>query len=270
MIDFKKVISQSPLYNFHTHTQFCDGHAAMEDFVVEAIRQGFCALGFTPHSPLSFTTTCNMSRASVPLYIDEIEHLRQAYGDQIAIYAGMEIDYLDDFGPSAPYYDGVPLDYRIGSVHFIPAFDNPSQYIDIDGRFARFKEKMETFFHGDIERVVRSYFAQSMKMVQAGGFDVMGHLDKIGLNASLYRPGIDQEMWYRRLVNELFEAVMDHHLVIEVNSKALDEHHRLFPDAEYAELLRKYDAPVLFNSDAHYPALINAGRMEAMRVFDVA
>ena len=104
-------------------------------------------------------------------------------------------------------------------------------------------------------------------MVQAGGFDVIGHLDKIGLNASLYSPGIDQEEWYKQLVNELFEAVMDHHLVVEVNSKALAEHHRLFPDVGYADLLCKYDVPVLFNSDAHYPALINAGRMEAMRLF---
>ena len=267
MIDFKKVITQSPLYNFHTHTQYCDGHAPMEDFVIEAISQGFIALGFTPHSPLPFESSCNMTRASVPLYLDEVKRLRCIYGDRIAIYTGMEIDYVDDFGPSAGYYDDVPLDYRIGSVHFIPSFDNPSQYIDIDGRFARFKEKMGQYFHGDIERVVRSYFTQSMAMVQAGGFDVIGHLDKIGLNASLYSPGIDQEEWYKQLVNDLFEAVMDHHLVVEVNSKALAEHHRLFPDVGYADLLCKYDVPVLFNSDAHYPALINAGRMEAMRLF---
>ena len=33
----------------------------------------------------------------------------------------MEIDYLnDDWGPANDYFQSLPLDYRIGSVHFIP------------------------------------------------------------------------------------------------------------------------------------------------------
>ena len=268
MFDFNRITQETDLYNLHTHSQYCDGHAPMEEFVTEAIAQGFTHLGFTPHSPVSVESPVNMSREQVQQYFDEVERLRGIYGDRISLYTAMEIDYVGmGDGPASDYFTRLPLDYRIGSVHFIPSFDNPSQYIDIDGRFARFKEKMGQYFHGDIERVVRSYFTQSMAMVQAGGFDVIGHLDKIGLNASLYSPGIDQEEWYKQLVNELFEAVMDHHLVVEVNSKALAEHHRLFPDVGYADLLCKYDVPVLFNSDAHYPALINAGRMEAMRLF---
>ena len=39
MIDFKKIIKNSRLYNFHSHTQFCDGHAPMEEFVEEAVKK---------------------------------------------------------------------------------------------------------------------------------------------------------------------------------------------------------------------------------------
>ena len=39
------------------------------------------------------------------------------------------------------------LDYRIGSVHFLPCGDG---YVDVDGRFDSFKIKMERFFDNDI------------------------------------------------------------------------------------------------------------------------
>ena len=41
MIDFQKITRETDLYNLHTHTQYCDGHAPMEEFVTEAIAMGF-------------------------------------------------------------------------------------------------------------------------------------------------------------------------------------------------------------------------------------
>ena len=140
MINFS-AISRSQ-YNLHTHTQFCDGRACMEDFVVEAINEGFTHLGFTPHGPVDIESPCNMSVDSVADYLAEVQRLRIVYGDRISIYAGMEVDFLDtnrnfDIG-------ALPLDYRIGSVHFIPSFDNPEEYVDVDGRFEKFNEKSKT------------------------------------------------------------------------------------------------------------------------------
>ncbi|MBR3101929.1 MAG: histidinol-phosphatase [Muribaculaceae bacterium] len=263
-MDFSNITNQSQLYNFHTHTQFCDGHAPMEAFVCEALKRGFTHLGFSPHSPLPFETSCNMSRANVAEYISEIERLRHLYGSRIHIFAAMEIDYIDTFGPSDAFYDTIPLDYRIGSIHFIPSFTNPQEYVDIDGHIDSFIKKMREFFDDDIEKVVRSFYAQSLKMVEKGGFDVIGHFDKIGLNASLFKPGIDEEPWYDRLFMDLFEAIMDHHLVVEINTKAWMKHHRFFPSIKYFSLLKRYGTPILINSDAHEPTLINTGRHAAI------
>ena len=179
------------------------------------------------------------------------------------------MDFLDEWGPSSPYFQNLPLDYRIGSVHFIPSF-NSDEYVDIDGDFQNFSRKMKRYFEGDIERVVRSFYAQSEKMVEKGGFDIIGHFDKIGHNASLYCPGIEEQPWYARLVERLFEAIMDHHLVIEINTKKWVTDQRLFPHVRYFKMLKRYGAPVLFNSDAHFPQLINSGRMEAMHCYELA
>ncbi|MBR6284642.1 MAG: histidinol-phosphatase [Muribaculaceae bacterium] len=270
MINFSAIAQASSQYNFHTHTQFCDGHAPMEAFVREAINLGFAHLGFTPHGPVHVESPCNMSRGSVAAFLDEVQRLRATYEQRITLYAGMEVDYIDGQEQSDPELRSLSLDYRIGSVHFIPSFSNPEQYVDIDGRFERFKEKMAVHFHGDIEAVVRSFFAQSMQMVDTGGFDVVGHFDKIGFNASMYAPGIDKQPWYSALVLELFEAIMDHHYVIEINTKAWEQHGRFFPHSRYFALLKKYQAPVIINSDAHYPALLNSGRPEALRLLQQA
>lgn len=265
MLDFRNIISRSNLYNFHSHTQFCDGRADMEAFVNEAIKEGFTDYGFSPHSPIPFDSPCNMTKENAELYRIEFSRLKDIYGDKINLYLSMEIDYIgDEWGPANPYFDSLDFDYKIGSVHFIPSFKDNKQYVDIDGHFDSFKVKMHTYFYDDIDAVVRSFYSQSMKMIEQGGFDVIGHFDKIGHNGAHFREGIEQEAWYNKLVHEEFDAIMDNHLIIEVNTKALAEHNRTFPNAKYYDLLRKYDAPILINSDAHYPHLINAGRMETI------
>ena len=264
MIDFQAITDSTFNYNFHTHTQFCDGRAPMSDMVQQAVACGMKHLGFSPHSPLTFETSCNMSRADVRDYLTELEDLREQYRGRIMLYAGMEIDYVDEFGPADRYYKTLPLDYRIGSVHFIRSMVNPAEYVDIDGRFERFKAKMHQYFNDDIEAVVRSFYAQSLKMVEAGGFDIIGHFDKIGHNAALFHEGIDEEPWYDKLVLNLFEAIMDHHYIVEINTKAFARDGRLFPAMKYMGMLKRYNAPVLINSD---PLLINAGREEARKLF---
>lgn len=265
MVDFKKIISESNLYNFHSHTQFCDGRATMEEFIVEAIEEGFTDYGFSPHSPIPFETSCNMSKTDALSYLSEYNRLKEKYGKRIRLYFSMEIDYInDDWGPSAEYFDSFPFDYKIGSVHFIPPFSNHDEYVDIDGQFESFKEKMQTYFNEDIESVVRSYYRQAIDMIEHGGFDIIGHFDKIGHNASLFQTGIEDERWYENLVKEEFDAIMDNHLIFEINTKALSEHNRTFPNERYYSWFEKYDAPILINSDAHFPKLINAGRLETI------
>ena len=270
MFDFNQITQATDLYNLHTHSQYCDGHAPMEEFVIEAIALGFTHLGFTPHSPISVESPCNMSRESVQDYFNEMERLRSVYSDRITLYTAMEIDYVSvGDGPASDYFTQLPLDYRIGSVHFIPAIDNPSEMVDIDGKFPDFKARMSKHFGGDIEYVVRTFFAQMMAMVDEGGFDIVGHMDKIGFNASQYRDGIDEETWYDKLVIDLFENIMDHHLTIEINTKAWLQRNRYYPNLKYFGMLKHFNAPVVVNSDAHYPTLLNSGRMEAIKLLNV-
>ena len=114
-MDLAAIIRGEP-YNLHTHTQFCDGHAEMEQFVKAAIEHGIANLGFTPHSPLPFHTPCNMEKEAVDTYFTEIARLRKEYGEKLHIYASMEIDYLDEWGPDNNYFASLPLDYILSQL----------------------------------------------------------------------------------------------------------------------------------------------------------
>ena len=266
MVNFDEILSSTKLYNFHTHTQFCDGRAVMEDFVMIAIEQGFEDIGFTPHSPIPYYSPCNMKSDDVPAYLNEINRLKDLYGDKINIYKSMEIDFLDNWGPANEYFKNIPLDYRIGSVHFIPSFKDENEYIDVDGCFENFKEKMSLYFDNDIKSVVESFYNQTLKMIENGGFDIIGHFDKIGYNSNQFQPGIEDETWYRKVVKQTFDAIMDNNYIIEVNTKAFEKHNRFFPGERYFKWLKDYNAPILVNSDTHFPDLINSGRLEAIKL----
>lgn len=262
-MDFLATIGESELYNFHSHTQFCDGRASMEDFAREVVAQGFSHYGFSPHSPIPIESTCNMLKIDVPIFLNEVNRIKEKYGDKATFYASMEIDYLgEDWGPAHLYFQELPLDYRIGSVHFIPS--QKGKMIDVDGSYENFAAKMERHFKGDIRYVVETFYHQSIAMVNARGFDLIGHFDKISDNASHYSPGIEDEPWYQLLVSDLINAIIANKLTVEINTKAWENHHRFFPHPRYWQRLIEAQVPIIINSDAHYPHLINANRPQAL------
>lgn len=250
-------------YNLHSHTQFCDGHAPMEEFAAAAVAGGFSHYAFTPHSPIPFHSSCNMSREDVPAFLAEVERLRGIYGEQTKFLAGMEVDYISpEWGPANPYFASLGLDVLIGSVHFIPA--QSGEMVDIDGRFERFKRNVDEKFGGDLRYVVDTFYDQSLEMVRAGGFDIIGHFDKVGHNASLYQPGIEDESWYQARVAQLIDAIEEAGVIVEINTKAYNDYGRFFPGRRYWAELKRRGIPMVVNSDAHRPERIDAGRLTAI------
>lgn len=251
--------------NYHSHCSFCDGHAPMEDFVCEAIRQGFTAYGISSHAPLPYSTRWTMEKADVPVYLAEFARLKERYGAQIELYIGLEIDYLDEtYNPSIPYFRELPLDYRIASLHILK--DEAGNPVEIDCDKATFRDRMQQHFGSDLEAVARAYYATQQRMLDLGGFDILGHCDKLDSRAEYCRPGITEEAWYRQMRTDFLDKVAScSGVMLEVNTKKYKEDGHFFPAVEwFPELLRR-NIPVVVNSDAHYPERINASREEALQ-----
>lgn len=257
------------LTNYHSHCSFCDGRAPLEDFVKAAIEQGFTSYGVSSHAPLPFLTNWTMKKEDIPAYLEEARTLKETYASQIELYVGMEIDYLNESSnPANDLFRQLPLDYRIGSVHMLESLDG--EIIDIDISGERFKELLPRYFGNDLKRVVFSYFAKLMRMIELGCFDILGHADKMSYNASYCQPGLLEQDWYNTSIRDYFSFVSERELMVEINTKAYHNLGVFFPHQKYFSLLKELNIPVVVNSDAHYPKLINSGRPEALKALKEA
>ncbi len=252
------------LTNYHSHSDFCDGKAPLEVFVKSAIAAGFTAYGVSSHAPLPFPTRWTMKRERVVEYLKEIDRLKNKYAGQIELYAGMEIDYLnEESNPASDYFQHLPLDYRIGSVHLI--YTDEGEVIDTDTSFDNFRSLLHQYFAGDLQRMVSRYFEASMRMLEMGGFDFIGHADKIAYNAELCQSGSTESTWYLKMRNDLFDLVAEKGVIMEINTKAWEKKNCFFPMESYWMDILKRQIPVVVNSDVHLPELVNAGRPEALK-----
>lgn len=257
---------RASLYNLHCHTQFCDGRAPMRQFVEAALNEEFRLLGFSPHSPIPIESPCNMAITHVYTYINEFRQLKTEYASTpLQLLSGMEVDYLGDhWGAHIPYFQSLPLDYLISSVHFIP--NQEGEPVDIDGRFEAFRQKMLTKFHGDIRYVVDRFFGQTIQMLEHGGFHIAGHFDKIALNSSLYSPGIEDTDWFKRQIDNVIDALSAHNYIVEINTKHFERYGRFFPNPRYWSALLQRHIPLIISTDAHEPGLLSASRQTALQL----
>ncbi|WP_303010185.1 histidinol-phosphatase [uncultured Bacteroides sp.] len=249
--------------NYHSHCLYCDGRANMEDFIRFAISEGFTSYGISSHAPLPFSTAWTMEWDRMDDYLSEFSRLKEKYADRIELAVGLEIDYLDaDNNPSSSRFQELPLDYRIGSVHML--YSPAGTIVDIDTPADIFRQLVDKHFDGDLDYVVRLYYGNLLRMVELGGFDIVGHADKMHYNASRYRPGLLDETWYDTLVREYFEAIAGRGYIVEINTKAYHELGTFYPNERYFSFLKELGIRVQVNSDAHYPERINSGRPEAL------
>lgn len=251
------------LSNYHSHSLFCDGRSEPEDFVKFALSAGFKAYGFSSHSPLPFETNWNMSADDLPAYLAQTTSLKEKYKDQIELYTALEIDYLDEtYNPSIPYFRDMPLDYRIGSVHYLSVSPGMSEanMVSIDGSFEDFEKAVKEHFGGDVKQLIRRYYQSSMQMVEAGGIDIVGHMDKVYMNAHRC-PGFSmEEDWYTGWVKDYLHLIAEKGLMVEINTKNLTRKQHTYPHRMFFPLLKALNIPVMVNSDCHYPDLVNDGR----------
>lgn len=247
------------LTNYHSHCSFCDGKAPAEEFIKSAIAAGFTSYGVSSHAPLPFEARWALKKELVSAYLDEMERLRQKYQNDIKLYVGMEIDYLNDQqNPAMDYFQQLPLDYRIGSVHLIYAPNG--KIVDTDTSPENFKQILEDDFQGDLKQLVLAYFNASMRMVELGGFDFVGHADKISYNAGLCDSSLVEQGWYKDKLIEYFTFIAERGVMVEVNTKAYSKKGCFFPNRQNFRLLKELNIPVLVNSDAHLPELVNDSR----------
>lgn len=264
MTSLKEIVGSTKDYNLHAHSQFCDGRDSMADIAESAEKAGMKYFAFTPHSPLNIPSACNMPKEKMGEYLIEAARLNEIYTDKMEVLTSLEIDGMGvDYGPHIDYFQKLPLDFRLGSVHFVPNQDGI--YLDCDGRFERFRQYLKDGYNEDLRYVVEKYFEQVLIMMEKGGFGLLGHFDKIAGNASVADPTIEDQGWYEALVDDVISHAQGSDLIVEINTKAFELKGRFFPAERWWSKLKTAGIRLAIDSDAHYADKVTSGREEAFK-----
>ena len=242
--------------NFHTHTTFCDGHAEPVVFVEAALEQQVSVLGFSSHAPVSFINRWTMNPLRLRDYVAEIHRLKNLYAGQIDLHCGLEVDYFPDVLTSCQaLYEEVPLDYKIGAVHFIGTYPDGMHWC-IDGPNDVFRQGLDTLLGGDSHAAVARYFSYHRTMVKEMQVDVVAHFDKIKIQ---YRPdgcGLpESDPFYARELMQTLEAFKEIGSIVEISTRGLAKGTitDFYPSAWVVKEMFRMGIPVTLNSDAHRP-----------------
>jgi histidinol-phosphatase (PHP family) len=253
------------MYNFHSHTNYCDGSADPEVYVIEAIRQGFKSYGFSAHSPIPLPNDFALTEETIYSYCHEINRLKEKYKGEIALLLGMEADFIP--GLSTPFDDfrtRFHLDYIIGSVHIVRSPGGDTWFIDGPVRES-YDNGLKRFFDNDIRLAVTLFYHQTNLMLETEKFEIIGHFDKITMH-NQNRFFTSSEQWYRRLVMETIALIKEKDVVVEINSRGLYKKRSsdFFPETFILKHLHDEKIPVMINSDSHAPHEIGLLYAEAV------
>jgi len=228
-----------PVYpgDYHVHTTFSDGSDDVAACVAHALAVGLPEIGIADHlSPVQPTP---WDSGSVPLellgaYIAEVRWVADRH-DDIVVLLAVEADYVPEHEERLrAFLSAHAFDYVIGGVHVVDGFefDDPAQRND--PRWA------------DTETLFLTYYERVRAAAQSGCFDVIAHLDYIGLWG--HRPTRQA----RRACDEVLDAMAAAGCALELNTDRIsDPAGVMYPADEVLAAARSRGIALVIDSDAH-------------------
>lgn len=224
--------------DYHMHSTFSDGRSVPEDYIAAALAEGINEIGFSEHLTLFRELEhWNMDPVKLPEYISHLQNMRENT-NHIKIRTGLEVDYFSGKAKELrDYLAPLPLDYVIGSVHFLG-----ETTVDYGPEFYEGK---------DIDNLYRSYFELVCEAAASDLFDIIGHCDLIRIYG--FRPSFDPEPLYRKLAG----IMKKHDVAFEVNTNGRNRPLAdFYPDRRFLGIFMEEHVPVCVNSDAHLPGRV--------------
>ncbi len=231
------------LYNYHTHTTYCDGKTPAEEMVQRAVELGISKLGFSGHSYTKFDLEPCMTRSGTECYKKEISALKEKYKGKIEISLGIEYDYYSD-EPMDGY------DYILGSVHYIL---KNGEYLCVDYSRQNQIDIVNKYFGGDFYAYIEEYYKTVEDLYNKTKCNIVGHFDlikKYNKDGSLF----DQKHpRYIAAWKKAADAIIKTSAVVEINTGGMARGHldEPYPSEEIIEYFKANGKKMIFSSDCH-------------------
>jgi len=229
-----------PYCSYHNHTTFSDGRNSAEEMVQAAIARGMPAIGISDHSFTPCDTSYCMKEEHYPLYLAELDRLREKYAGQITLLRGIELDYDSHMAITEK------LDYFLGSVHYL-IFDGRVYAIDHTADIQR--ECIAREFAGDKIAFARCYYDTLVKHIRRCRPTIVGHFDVITKFSLLD----EEDPAYQAVATEALEQVVEVTPLVEINTGAISRGWRKTPyPADFLlRRLHELGGQVTLGGDSH-------------------
>ncbi|MEP6735077.1 MAG: histidinol-phosphatase [Chryseolinea sp.] len=233
------------------HSNYCDGKGELKEYVHQALKNKMISIGFSSHAPVPFQSVWCMKRELLDRYLREIDTLDNTTTG-IEIYKGLEVDFVP--GLIGPTDFAQKLDYTIGSIHFVDAFDDGKPW-EIDGTHSVFLEGLDKIFSGDIKKAIARYYDLTREMIATSRPTILGHMDKIKFQNIDNKFFLEKDQWYQEEIDHTLDVVMKSGVIVEVNTRGLyqGKSSTPYPSPWILEQIHKKQIPIMLNSDTHHP-----------------
>ncbi len=228
------------LYNYHTHTVFCDGNDTAEEMVLTAIEKGFESLGFSGHYTTDFDMRYCMH--DIPAYINEIKRLKEKYKKEIEIYLGIEED-------SYQLCERTQFEYMIGSCHCVK---KDGKIYPLDNSLEEFMDIMKVFGNNPLA-LAETYYKDYCDYILSRKPDIVGHFDLITKYEESGGPLFLNNKEYNKIAEKYLKAALKSDCIFEINTGAISRGYRTapYPSENLLYIMKQNDAKIILSSDCH-------------------
>ena len=217
--------------DYHMHTNISDGKADHLSMLHAAEQVGLREIGFSDHVTF-FDAAWSANRQRLHEMVEAVAAVHQK-SSAVTVKLGAEMDFIPGKEAQvAAMIENLPLDYVIGSVHFMDGWNFDTTPNDYAGK--------------DFNKLYNDYFLLIQDAARSGLFDIIGHADLIK-KFSVY-PTFPMEDIYEKTATIFKQSG----IVVEVNTSGLNKPCReIYPSHAFLKELKRQKVPVTLGSDAH-------------------
>jgi len=227
------------------HTTWSDGAGSVDDCVLRAVELGLPEIGIADH--VSAVQPTPWESGTVPFallerYVEEVRDAASRY-TEITVLLGIEADYVPAHEAQlAALLADWPLDFVIGGVHVVDGFDFGDPAGRRDPRWS------------DTDALFAAYYDTMRSAAEFGRFDVIAHIDWIGLWGHTPGPAV------RDRLDVVLDAIAASGGAMELNTdRVSDPAGVMYPSDEVLRAAAARGIPLVISSDAHSAA--HVGRL---------
>jgi len=227
-------------FNFHTHSDYSDGHATVRQMIEAAINCGFTAIGFSDHSYAPEQIDYCMPKDKVKANFEEIRALAEEYRGKIAVYAGVELDGDSEL-PTIDY------DYILASVHEMH-HRGKSYPVDYSGEVQL--ELANDLFGGSMVNYSEAYYESLVRHVKNCKPDIIGHFDLV----TKYSLVPEDDKRYMDIARTAARECLKYCDTFELNTGAIARGLRRepYPAGFILREIKSLGGRIIIASDCHY------------------